>query len=158
MVGKDDLKKITIFTDLPEEMIEAIGSIAQIQDAEEETVLFEQEQDLSTLYMLLSGTVFLNSKSPSGKMLTLDQVVPGQSFGVSALMGRGRSSFTAICGLKSRLVTVSSDKLKGLFEKDPKLGYQVMLRVVKRFKSRTDKHTKQFLHYLATHPDIKGLA
>ena len=158
MVGKEELKRIAFIGDLPEEMLEDLGRISNLREVEEDTVLFEQGEELTTLYMLLSGTVVMNSRSPAGRVLTLDQVLPGQSFGISALMGEGRSSFTAICGEKSSLLTVDTPALKKLFEEKPAMGYQVMLRVVKRFKSRSDHATRQLILSLASHPDIKGIA
>lgn len=157
MVEKSILEKILFIKGLPQEMVEAIAAIAEIQEFEEEAVLFEQGQPVEKIYMLLNGTIFMNCKSPDGKVLTLDEVLPGRSFGISALIDEVTSTFTAICGVKSQVITVSCDKITELFKADRKLGYTVMLRVVQAFKSRMDIHTRQFLYSLKTHPDIRQL-
>jgi len=85
-------------------------------------------------------------------------VLPGRSFGISALIGEAVTSpFTAICGEESRLITVSHDKMYSLFNEDKKLGYTIMLQVVEAFKARMDLHTRQFLYSLAFHPEINKL-
>ncbi len=155
MVEKDILKKINFFKDLPDNLLEKVAAIAQLETFDEEVILFRQNQEQKLLYMLVSGKVFLNTRSVSGKSLTLDEVTPGRTFGVSALMGESSSTFTAICSETCSIVTISGEQLRDLFEKDFKLGHILMSKVVEIFKSRMEMHTQQFLHSLAIHPEIK---
>ncbi|MBU1344380.1 MAG: cyclic nucleotide-binding domain-containing protein [Proteobacteria bacterium] len=155
MVEKDVLKKIVFLKDLPGSVLEKVGAIAQLETFDEESILFRQEQEQKLLYMLVSGKVFLNSRSGSGKSLTLDEVSYGRTFGVSALMGEAVSTFTAICAQTSSIITVSGDQMRELFESDFEIGHTLMQKVVELFKSRMDRHTRQFLNSLATHPEIK---
>lgn len=155
MVEKDILKKIMFLKDLPDLVLEKIGAIAQLETFDEESILFRQDQEHKLIYMMVSGKVFLNSRSASGKSLTLDEVSVGRTFGVSALMGQSVRSFTAICAATSVIVTVSGDEMRQLFEEDFEIGHMLMMKVVDLFKSRMQMHTQQFLHSLATHPEIK---
>jgi CRP-like cAMP-binding protein len=155
MVEKDILKKIVFLKDLPDTVLEKVGSIAQLETFDEETILFRQDQEPVLLYMLVSGKVFLNCRSTSGKSLTLDDVLPGRTFGVSALMGESSTTFTAICARKSSIITISGEQLGQLFKEDFKTGHTLMLKVVDIFRSRMHMHTQQFLHSLATHPEIR---
>ncbi|NOX32962.1 MAG: cyclic nucleotide-binding domain-containing protein [Deltaproteobacteria bacterium] len=155
MVEKDELKQIVFLKDLPDTILEKVGSIAQLETFDEENILFRQDQEPVLLYMLVKGKVFLNSRSASGNSLTLDEVLPGRTFGVSALMGESSNTFTAICAETSRIITVSGKQLNKLFEKDFEAGHILMLKVVDIFRSRMQMHTKQFLHSLSTHPEIR---
>ena len=155
MIQTGQLKKILFLEDLSDEILTKIGSIAQIETHEEETELFKQHQNLSSCYMLLSGKIFLNCRSPIGASLTLDEVTPGHSFGLSAIMEDVESSYSAICAEKSEVITIRNDKLLKLFAKNHELGYLIMLRVVQFFQSRMNKHTQQFLQSIASHPEIK---
>ena len=154
MVEKHDLKKINFLKDLPDSILEKIGSIAQLESFDEESILFRQNQEQTLLYMLVSGKVFLNSRAASGKSLTLDEVSAGRTFGVSALMGESSSTFTAICAETSSIITISGEQMRKLFEQDFEIGYTLMLKVVEIFKSRMEMHTRQFLHSLASHPEV----
>ena len=155
MVKIEQLKKILVFEDLSDEMLTELANIAQIKTYEEETELFGQHHNLSKIYILISGKIFLNSRSPGGTSLTLDEVKPWHSFGLSAIMGNIESSFSAICAEKSEVITLNNNKLLKLFEKNQKLGYIIMLRVVQLFQSRMALHTQQFLQSIANHPEIK---
>ncbi|MCP3873947.1 MAG: cyclic nucleotide-binding domain-containing protein [Desulfobacteraceae bacterium] len=154
MVEKDILKKINFFKDLPDNILEKVGAIAQLETFDEESILFRQNQQQTLLYMLVSGKVFLNSRSVSGESLTLDEVSSGRSFGISALMGESSSTFTAICAETSEIVTISGKQMRQLFEEDFKIGHTLMTKVVEIFKSRIEMHTQQFLLSLTTHPEI----
>ncbi len=154
MVEKDDLKKISFLKDLPDPILEKIRAIAQLETFDEETILFRQNQEQTLLYMLVSGKVFLNCRSGSGNSLTLDEVSPGRTFGVSALMGELSGTFTAICAETSSIITISGKQLCQLFEEDFEIGHILMRKVVAIFRSRMQMHTRQFLHSLAKHPEI----
>ncbi|MCM2286329.1 MAG: Crp/Fnr family transcriptional regulator [Desulfobacula sp.] len=156
MVEKEYLKKINFLKDLPDRILEKIGAVSQLETFDEETVLFRQDQQKSLLYMLISGKVFLNSRSGSGKSLTLDEVTPGRTFGVSVLLGgEHTSSFTAVCAETSTMITVSGEQMRQLFLEDFEIGHAVMLKMVALFRSRMEMHTGRFLNSLANHPEIK---
>jgi CRP-like cAMP-binding protein len=156
MVDKEYFKKIAFLKDMPDRILEKIGAISQLETFDEESLLFRQNQEKALLYMLVSGKVFLNSRSGSGKFLTLDEVTPGRTFGVSALLGGHTSTFTAVCAETSTMITVSGEQMRQLFLEDFEIGHAVMLKVVELFKSRMEMHTNQFLHSLASHPEING--
>jgi CRP-like cAMP-binding protein len=154
MVEKDILKDIQFLSDLPDPVIEKIASIATLDVHEHDSTVFHQGQDLTHLYMLVSGKVHFTVSSASGKALILDKIFEGSTFGVFALLEDSSSAYSAICAEKSQVVCVSAKQMHQLFEEDFKLGHILMLKVVKLFKSRMEMHTRQFLMSLATHSEI----
>ncbi len=156
MVGIDTLKKIHFLQDLSDEILEKIGAVAQLETFDEEAILVRQDQKLHLIYMLISGKIFSNCRSASGTALTLDELSPGQAFGVSSLVGDSLATFTAICAEECTVITLSADQMIKLFEQDYKVGYVVMQQVVELCKSKMNKHTLNFLHSLAIHPSIKA--
>ena len=158
MVDPQELKNIFFFKHLPEEILSRIAPLAQVELFGEETVLFKQGESLDNLYGLLEGMVFLNSRSASNRVLTLDEVTPGRCFGLSSLADEGYSSFTAICAEECRIITVSNRELTDLCEQDKRFGYAVMVQLVHLFKSRRDKHTRQFMQSIASHPDVVSMS
>jgi CRP/FNR family cyclic AMP-dependent transcriptional regulator len=154
MVDKEILKKINFLKTVPEDVLEKIGNIAQLEAFDEESILFRQDQKQTLLYMLISGKVFLNSRSSSGRSLTLDEIGPGRTFGLSALMGESESTFTAVCVQNSEIITISGEQMNQLFEKDFRTGHIFMRKVVESFKRRMAMHTNQFLKSLRSHPEI----
>lgn len=157
MVEQDVLKKMLFLSDLPDPLIEKIGAIATLETFEKNTIVFYQHQDLTHLYLVVSGKVHFTIKSASGKSLVLDKIDEGRTFGVSALMEESSSAYTAICVEDTTVVSIPGKKMHQLFVKDFKLGHILMLKVVKLFKKRMEMHTRQFLLSLATHSDVKSL-
>lgn len=155
MVDKEQLKKINFLNDVSNHVLEKVGAIAQLENFDEETILFRQNQKQTLLYMLVSGKVFLNTRSETGKSLTLDEVGPGRSFGVSALMDESSSTFTAVCAENSSIITISGEQMNQMFKEDFRVGRIIMQKVVDSFKRRMEMHTRQFLKTLMLDPEIK---
>jgi CRP-like cAMP-binding protein len=154
MVENSLLKKIGFLKNLPDAMLEKVGAIARLETFDKESILFRQNQDKTHFYMLVSGKIFLNCNLASGKSLTLDEVSPGRTVGVSSLLGIYPSTFTAICAEPSSTITVSGEDMRRLFLEDFETGHALMLKVVEIFRSRMRMHTRQFLHSLLTHHEI----
>ncbi len=157
MVEKETLKHIYFLKDLPDHILEKVGQIARIQEFGEETILFRQNEEQTTLYMLLKGKVFLNSRSAKGQSLTLDEVLAGRTFGVNSLLNETSGNFMAICAEPCKMIILSGEKMKQLFKQDFEIGHVFMRKVVELFKIRTDRHTNQLLQSLKIHPEIKKL-
>jgi CRP-like cAMP-binding protein len=155
MVEIEKLKRIFLFQNLPEDLLKTIATVAEIKNFAAGTVLFEQYELLNNFYMLLKGKVLLNCKSSAGTVLTLGEVTPGCSFGVSSFIVGTRSLTNAVCTESSQTITLSGNVLTSLFHEDPKLGFAIMLRVVQLFKFRMDQRTEQFIRSLTSHPTIK---
>ncbi len=156
MVGIEDLKKISFMTDLPENVLEKVIAVAQLESFDEEATLIRQGQNQHLIYMLVSGKIFLNCRAASGGSLTLDELGPGQTFGLSGLLENSPSTYTAICAEDSTLITISSAQLLQLFESDYATGFLFMQQVVEKFKNRMGRHTDRFMDVLSSHPAIKG--
>lgn len=154
MVDIETLKKINFVRDLPDGVLEKICTVAQLETFREETIVIRQDQEQNLIYMLVSGKIFLNCRAASGKALTLDELGPGRTFGVSALLDKSPSTYTAICAQDSRIITIAAFDLQKLFASDYTTGYLVMRRVVKKFKTRLELHTAQFMKALSSHPSL----
>ncbi|WDP92915.1 MAG: cyclic nucleotide-binding domain-containing protein [Desulfobacter sp.] len=154
MVEIADLKKINFMKDLPEDVLEKVAAVAQLENFGEEAILLRQGQEQSLIYMLVSGKIFINCRAASGKALTLDELTAGQTCGLSSLLENSPSTYTAICAEESAVITLSSAQLLQVFESDYSIGYRFMEKVVEKFKNRMGKHTQRFMDALASHPAI----
>ncbi|MDT8378441.1 MAG: Crp/Fnr family transcriptional regulator [Desulfotignum sp.] len=154
MVSIDQLKKIQFLQDLPDEILEKIHPHARQTVFEPDTILIRQNETQHLVHMLVSGKICLNARSDTGRVLTLDEIMPGQSFGLSAFFGKFPATFTAICTETCDVIVLSGDLMYKLFEVDYGIGYVMMRRVAQLFKGRMNRHTGQFLHSLSIHPAI----
>ena len=158
MVDKDTLKKIFFLKDLPDHVLEKIGKIAQIRTYEKDQILYHQDENQNVVFMLVDGLVSLNSRSQKGLSMTLDEVTPGRIFGVPALLNDACGAFTAVCAKPCTMIALSAPKMRDLFDEDFEIGHIFMRKMVEMYKSRREMHTKQFVHSLKTHPEIKRFA
>ncbi len=55
MVGINDLKKIHFIKELPDDILEKISTVAQLETFDEEAILIRQDQAQHLIYMLVSG-------------------------------------------------------------------------------------------------------
>lgn len=154
MVDIKELKKINFVKDLPEDVLEKICSVAQMETFDEETILIRQDQAQHLIFMLISGRIFLNCRAGSGQAYTLEELRPGQTFGVSALLDNSPATYTAICAEDATVITIASAQLLQLFKSDYAAGYEVMRKVVEKFKIRMNRHTELFVESLSAHPAI----
>ena len=157
MVGVENLKKINFLRELPEEVLEKIGTVAQLEEFDEETILIRQDQSQHLIYMLISGKIYINCRAVSGQALTLDELSPGQTFGLSSLLDSSPSTYTAICAEDCKVITISSEQLLELANADHTTGYHVMRQVVEKFKKRMTRHTQLFMAALAAHPAVRQI-
>jgi len=154
MISINQLKKIQFLQDLPDDILEKISPHARQAVFEPDTILVRQNETQHLVHMLVSGKICLNARSDTGRVLTLDEIEPGQSFGFSALFGNFPATFSAICTEPCDIIVLSGDLMAKLFETDHRIGYAVMRRVAQLFKDRMNKHTGQFIHSLSIHPAI----
>jgi CRP-like cAMP-binding protein len=157
MVPSDQLKKIHFLSDLPDDILEKISPHARQTMFESDTILIRQNEPQHLVYMLVSGKICLNARSDTGRVLTLDEIDSGQSFGMSAFFGKFPATFTAVCMNPCDIIVLSGDLMARLFETDHRIGYAVMRRVAQLFKDRMNTHTRQFVHALSVHPAITPL-
>ncbi len=156
MVELDDLRRIKILESLSDEMLGQISTVAQLKDFEAGTILFRRNEKLEYFYLVLSGNVALEVESSEGGTMTLAQVLPGNSFGISTFIPGTRSSATAQCLERCRLIILPGKEVLDLFEQDGHLGYTFMLQVMRIFKSRMTQRTRLFLRSLERHPEIQS--
>ncbi|MCG8615023.1 MAG: cyclic nucleotide-binding domain-containing protein [Desulfobacterales bacterium] len=154
MVDIKDLKKINFVSTLPDEVLEKVATVAQLESFDEEAILIRQDQAQHLIFMLVSGRIFLNCRALGGQAYTLEELQPGQTFGVSALLENSPSTYTAICAEDSTVITIASAQLLQLFKSDYDTGYNVMQKVVEKFKKRMNRHTELFMESLASNPAI----
>ena len=157
MLDRRELRKIHILEDMPNEMLDMIRSVAELKIFSADTVLFEENQELETFYMVLAGTVLLEITPSEDVFITLGTVQPGYCFGVSTFIPGARSASGAVCAESCELISCSGSMLMELFEQNTNLGYFFMHRLVRAFKNRMDQRTRLFLKAMENRPELAQL-
>ncbi|MCF8044653.1 MAG: cyclic nucleotide-binding domain-containing protein [Desulfarculaceae bacterium] len=145
MVKIQDLKRITLFSDMPDDLLQIIAARANLSIFSTDTHLFEANEDIDTFYMLLMGQVALKVELTEDIDIILDTVQTGSSFGVSALLEGTRTTSAAICQEPCEVITLSGRKMLELFSGNPKLGYHVMYRLAGHYKHIMDNTANRIM-------------
>lgn len=156
MVKIEDLKKINLLHDLPDDLLEIMAAEAQLSIYNTDTVLFDTDEDIDTFYMLVMGQVAHKVALSEDVNIILDTIQSGSSFGVASLVPGTNASSTAVCQEPCEVITLSSKKMTQLFKKHHELGYQVMLRLARYYKRILDNRTSMIMKTLENNPEFKN--
>jgi CRP/FNR family transcriptional regulator, cyclic AMP receptor protein len=157
MVSIEDLKKIIVLQDLPDSMLEGMGSLTQLRLFGDGAVIFEEGQEADVFYMLLKGKLILEVEASESVTVSLGAIKPGYSFGWSSLLPGFKYSAYGICVEPCEVLAIRGDSFLDLLKEDFAVGYLFMERVVRILKGRLERRTGQFLKVMSKHPDIQKL-
>ena len=163
MAEKNPLAGFKFFDEVKPDALESIARIGKISNYKAEEIIFRFDEPATHLYGVMEGEVDLSvvfkdkvlkteiqyeeaiqaSMVEEEKSIVVDSVLPGQVFGWASLVGPARRTVTARCAEACRVIALSADGLKKMFEEDNALGYAIMTKmsdiISRRLKKRTEK-------------------
>ncbi len=155
MIETHEIRNIHMLQDFSEEKLQKIAELANLQIVNAETVLYREEQNLSYLYMLLSGKIILEVDASEDISVTLGVIKPRYTIGTSSLIPKAKSYATAFCVEPSEVIFINAAELYTLLENDLELGFLFMQRIMHIYESRLANRTSQFLQALKYHPELQ---
>ncbi|MCJ7600743.1 MAG: cyclic nucleotide-binding domain-containing protein, partial [Desulfobulbaceae bacterium] len=111
MVSVEDLKKIILFENLTNKMLEQLLPIVQVQSFEGRQIIFETGSAASYFYSLRRGKVLLEAELASMIIISLGAIKPGYSFGWAALRKEVIHTSMAVCSEPSEIFIMPKDEL-----------------------------------------------
>ncbi len=155
MVKTEDLKRIRLLADMPEDLLEIIAAKAQVSIFNTNSVLFDKDEDIDTFYLVLMGQVALKVEILPDVDVIIDTLQAGSSFGSSSLTPDAKASYTAVCQEPCELISLSGDTMKPLFKENSKLGFQLMLRLAGQYKANMESRKQMIMKTLDDYPEFK---
>ena len=131
------IKKIHLFSSLKEEELTAIQKVALIKKFPKDKVIFLEDEEGDTLFIILKGTVKVASFSEKGKEIIFSILGEGDFFGdMSLLDGKSRSaSVIAIDDTEMQLIRRAD--FYNLLEQYPHIAIKLLEELVSRIR-KTD--------------------
>jgi len=158
MLSYDEVRDIVDLNPLSDTMLDAIIPHLDILQYEEDDIIFQEGDPAERLYFLKRGKVLLEKRISDKISFAIGAVKPGNSFGWSAVMGKGMSYSTmTLCTEPCQVYSIRSDKIRNLLEKDHDMAFIFYQRLLWVVKNRLDHRTSQFVTVLRNHPDIESL-
>ncbi|MDZ7261397.1 MAG: cyclic nucleotide-binding domain-containing protein [candidate division KSB1 bacterium] len=145
----DILKNIPIFSELTRSELKEVEQIIhQRYFKAQETIFWEGEPGMG-MYMIQQGEVGIYRNTENGEQEELAQLKSGDFFGDIALLGEFPRSATAIALKDSYILGLFRPDLFRLFERNPRLGLKVLLKLANLIASRLQR-TDEELQLLRT--------
>ena len=123
-----------------------LAACGQIVSLAEDEVVFRAHQPSSHFYLLLTGSVCVEVRTPV-HAICVQSVHPGEAFGWSSLLPSHQTMFQVRAHEESAAICLDGQQLSAACEQDPSLGYEVLRRlldVVFRRLQATERRLAEF--------------
>ncbi|RIL08952.1 MAG: hypothetical protein DCC75_07660 [Proteobacteria bacterium] len=118
---KEFLRLLAPFTELSEASLDMLAQTSKKQIFAAREIIYLEEQDDADPLVIYAGRVALGKSSEDGKELTVDLLLPGESFGLSFALDRFPLKVSARAQVNSVAIFLARRVLRELIEKDPKI-------------------------------------
>lgn len=154
MVAVNDLKNLAVFGSLKEKQLEEIAEITERKSYKKHSHVYERGNDAKHLFVVTKGRVSLRRIDPGDEVgIAFETRDPGGLFGAASFVRPQEYTLTAICLEDTEVMAIDADKLFEMSEKDPALGYQLMLAIAQIYFERY-KIAKRSLHDMVRSPTV----
>ena len=157
MVTKEDIQNIVDLSYLTEAMREKLLPHLELQQYEENDVVFRAGDPAPYFYMLKRGKVLLEQRISPTMTICLGAIKPGFSFGWSGALGDQPYTVDMVCSEPCDIIAIKGQTLRELMDADHSMGYIFSQRLLQVVKKRQDLRTVQLVKVITHHPDILAL-
>lgn len=157
MASVEDLKRILLFENLTDGMLEQLLPLVQTESFEERQIIYEPGKAADRFYSLTRGKVLLEVELAPTLIISLGAIKPGYSFGWSTLLPSASHTSYAVCAEPCEMFIVAGDKFLELLDRDHTMGYLIMQKAAGILENRLERRTAQFLKVITKHPEIGAL-
>ena len=128
------LSAMDIFRDLSEQDVAMLLEAASMRTAKKGTVFYGEDDGPEVLFLLKSGRVKLERRSPDGRRLTLAVVEQGTFFGEMSLVGQSLVGTDAIAMEDSVICALSRHDVHSLMLEHPEVAICVVAVLARRLQ------------------------
>ncbi len=140
MVSTDFLKKTELFGPLGESQLNMLLSHSTVESFHEGKTIFRQGDMANYLYILIEGVVDLTVKTGEKVDFMTSRIEKeGAIFGMPSLIEPFRYNVTAVCLKPSKVLVIKTDPLKKKMEEDPRMGMEIMKKLVSIYFNRLNE-------------------
>ena len=132
----EKLEKHEVFGLLSPDEIKRLSADSGEMILNEGERIYSEGIPASHLFVLIKGRVELNRPTQKGPGLLVDDLVAGNIFGVSSLVGADRYLLNADCTENSEVLKIEGKALRQILDKNPVVGYAMQRKVSRIFFKR----------------------
>lgn len=125
---------ISIFAGLKEDELQAIEALAQTRHMGRGSVVIQEGDSSSSLYLLLDGRVKVYVSDSEGKEFILDTLEPGDYFGELSLLDEEERSASVMATEKCSFSVIRRQDFVELLQTYPSIGHKLVVNLVQRIR------------------------
>lgn len=148
-VETEDLKRIRFFEKYSDEQLRTIAGISSIREFKVKEIIFEQYDELSEVYILLSGSLSLGISLPKEKRIHLGTITEGQLFSWSAVFQPYISTAWVMAVAPARVIAIDAKMLNAEIERDCDFGFKTMSKIAQTISQRLSDTRFQLMNQLS---------
>jgi CRP/FNR family transcriptional regulator len=108
-----------------------IINILQVKKIPKGTIIYEQGEASSGLYLVRSGGVKVSMLSPEGKEMLIEILHAGKTFGEAGLLGQPTNMSSASTTENSEIIFIPKTQFQGILSKHPQLYQSVVQSLIR---------------------------
>ena len=133
------LRKVPIFSSMPEAELQKLSNLAVKMNYPREKVIFFEEDEGDTLFIINSGRVKISKISDDGKEIILSILGPGDFFGEMALLDGELRSATVIAMEKTEVSAIRRRQFHDIIKENPQLSIDLLAIMSQRLRDANRK-------------------
>ena len=147
-VETGDLKKIRFFEKYTDEQLGKISRISSIKEFRVKELIFEQYDELSEVYVLLSGSLSLGINLPPDRRIHLGTIEEEQLFSWSAVFYPYISTAWVTAVTPANVIAIDARKLNSEMEEDCDFGFKTMSKIAHTISQRLSDTRYQLMNQM----------
>lgn len=160
ITNREALKRCEVFSNLDDATLDAVAASIIEKEFEAGTTIFSEGDAAVELLIPQEGKVALQMTTPSpegllSRRITVDVAGPNEIIGWSAVVEPFVYTLTGVCLQHTRVISISSSKLRWLMEGNLTIGFQILTGLSRVIAARLSD-TRQVLVSermpITTHP------
>jgi CRP-like cAMP-binding protein len=144
----DELKNVRFFDNYSDEQLKVFIRISSIKEFKVKEILFEQYDELSEMYVLLTGCLSMGISLAKEKRIHLSTLEEGQLFSWSAVFSPYISTAWVMATCPTKVVAIDAKKLNLEFEKSCEFGFKTMSKIAQTISHRLSDTRFQLMNQL----------
>ena len=137
MAVVEELAKFEMFKPFSENQLAEIAKITEKKAFKRYGHIYERGNPANHLFVVTKGLVSLRRIEPGDDVgIAFESREPGTLFGAASFMQPQEYTLTAVCLEDTEVLAIDADKLAKMCEKDPLLGYRLMLKIAQIYFER----------------------
>ena len=139
MTNVDMLRRVPLFSDLPEEDLEKLARVAVRKTYPKENVIFFEQDEGDSLFIISRGSVKVAKISDEGKEVILAILGPGEFFGDMSLLDNQPRSATVIAVEETEVSAIRRKEFLSQIQENPQLAVKLMSVLSQRLREANRK-------------------